>query len=1024
MWRSGDRKMLAGKELPQARTWKLGPSTPSKDMEKQVPTRMDSFHAIHKLPTGDSPYVRAKHVQLVDKDPNKAISLFWAAINIGDRVNSALKDMAIVMKQVDRAEEAIEAVKSFRHLCSTDAQESLDNVLLDLYKRCNRVDEQIVLLEHKLKLIEDGLAFGGKKTKIARSQGKKFHVSIDQERARLLGNLAWAYIQQEKYHTAEALYRKALCIEPDKNKQCNLAICLMQTGRISEARSLLERIQPSSLDSDKRGPDSYMKSFERACEMLAGLECQSMNGAIGTKIQRSSSASSITGILNSPGSGGAKKNCGLQVQKELMEAEMQWSSCSSTLSRILNSTGPISGYQNHGTGIETELIKTEIRRSSSSSALNGILNSPAPINRNQSHGKIASGNRNRWRDGDYGEEIRFPDNVFGNLRWENDGDDGKMLHSPPPVMGNLDSSAYINQNQNHRVLGSGGSRWGNDSDEEQLFSDEKMNSYDTPNRLPTSNDGSLYAGAYPWVGNNGVEEEGFADENLNSNLPTELPTTKCIADSSPILIRGHLKTTIPAPRTTHSQSAIVGNWRGADGLPVLTRGNSKHPSQELLSTQSSIDGDWRQRADDLPVPVQGNLNHPTQELPITQSQSSNSSPVLLPANSKLLPQQYTAAHLPPSVDEDWRRRAGIPCNSNGRRSADCAAEKRPDVVNNLNPCGPSEPVLVVNPQAGTAFQKPSGGLPASSTAGNSNCMPGISVIGSRRQADCNEKQAFEVVGSPLAIRISRTLEPQNMIGRFPGSVNGNLTHKSDVSVIGSRRWADMVEEEEEVDKLSTSITGNLKVAHHPSAFSCGKTWAEMVDEEEEEEALAISKLNLEADGKQMTRPISQWGNSWNDMFPDENLNANIMRCIPPRPSIQSPSVLPPPQKHQELLQDYNFSQQKLVTVNLKEGLETPPYSTPNETPPYSTPNTDNDASSHQRKSLFSAGLDRNPSARRSLSFEPQQKQDPKPDYSSTLTKIFDVDDYSYLQAIGSGSKRRGNRLRVFQEMTLPDSPRA
>ena len=72
--------------------------------------------------------------QLVDKDPEKAIPLFWAAINAGDRVDSALKDMAIVMKQQNRAEEAIEAIKSLRHRCSDQAQESLDNILLDLYK--------------------------------------------------------------------------------------------------------------------------------------------------------------------------------------------------------------------------------------------------------------------------------------------------------------------------------------------------------------------------------------------------------------------------------------------------------------------------------------------------------------------------------------------------------------------------------------------------------------------------------------------------------------------------------------------------------------------------------------------------------------------------------------------------------------------------------------------------------------------------------------------------------------------------
>ncbi len=42
--------------------------------------------------------------------------------------------MAVVMKQQDRAEEAVEAIKSFRDRCSKQAQESLDNVLIDLYK--------------------------------------------------------------------------------------------------------------------------------------------------------------------------------------------------------------------------------------------------------------------------------------------------------------------------------------------------------------------------------------------------------------------------------------------------------------------------------------------------------------------------------------------------------------------------------------------------------------------------------------------------------------------------------------------------------------------------------------------------------------------------------------------------------------------------------------------------------------------------------------------------------------------------
>ena len=70
----------------------------------------------------------------MERDHEGAIVWFWKAINAGDRVESSLKDMAVVMKQLDRTEEAIEAIKSFRCLCSKSAQESLDNVLIDLLK--------------------------------------------------------------------------------------------------------------------------------------------------------------------------------------------------------------------------------------------------------------------------------------------------------------------------------------------------------------------------------------------------------------------------------------------------------------------------------------------------------------------------------------------------------------------------------------------------------------------------------------------------------------------------------------------------------------------------------------------------------------------------------------------------------------------------------------------------------------------------------------------------------------------------
>ncbi|XP_010439760.1 PREDICTED: protein SULFUR DEFICIENCY-INDUCED 1 [Camelina sativa] len=227
----------------------------------------EMFHVIHKVPSGDTPYVKAKHAQLIEKNPEMAIVWFWKAINTGDRVDSALKDMAVVMKQLDRSEEAIEAIKSFRPRCSKNSQDSLDNVLIDLYKKCGRMEEQVELLKRKLRQIYQGEAFNGKPTKTARSHGKKFQVTVQQEISRLLGNLGWAYMQQAKYLSAEAVYRKAKMVEPDANKSCNLAMCLIKQGRFDEGRSVLDEV----LESRVLGADDC-RTRQRADELLSELE--------------------------------------------------------------------------------------------------------------------------------------------------------------------------------------------------------------------------------------------------------------------------------------------------------------------------------------------------------------------------------------------------------------------------------------------------------------------------------------------------------------------------------------------------------------------------------------------------------------------------------------------------------------------------------------------------------------------------------------------------------------------------------
>ncbi|RZS09277.1 hypothetical protein BHM03_00040339 [Ensete ventricosum] len=290
-----------------------------------------SFHVVHKIPAGEGPYVRAKHLQLVEKDLEASILWFWKAINERDRVDSALKDMAVVMKQQDQAEEAVEAIKSFRHLCSNHSQDSLDNLLIDLYKvpitnfahrerereralllpfflfeidtdgafgaqKCGKVEEQIVMLKQKLRMIYMGKAFNGKTTKTARSHGKKFQVSIKQETARLLvyslslslyftatlflpssnilaaaGNLGWAYMQQANYMAAEAVYRKAQMIEPNANNGCNLGVCLINQGRYDEARSIVTTVVDRGFSSATAAAVDR-KALQRAKKLLAEID--------------------------------------------------------------------------------------------------------------------------------------------------------------------------------------------------------------------------------------------------------------------------------------------------------------------------------------------------------------------------------------------------------------------------------------------------------------------------------------------------------------------------------------------------------------------------------------------------------------------------------------------------------------------------------------------------------------------------------------------------------------------------------
>lgn len=92
-------------------------------------------------------------------------------------------------------------------------------------------------------------------------------------------------MQQNNYIEAEEAYRRALLLAPDNNKMCNLGICLMKQGRISEAKENLRRVKPAVADGP-RGVDSHLKAYERAQQMLRDLESEMMNRG-GDRVEQS-----------------------------------------------------------------------------------------------------------------------------------------------------------------------------------------------------------------------------------------------------------------------------------------------------------------------------------------------------------------------------------------------------------------------------------------------------------------------------------------------------------------------------------------------------------------------------------------------------------------------------------------------------------------------------------------------------------------------------------------------------------------
>jgi hypothetical protein len=62
-------------------------------------------------------------------------------------------------------------------------------VHVPVLQRAGRIEDEIEMLQSKLRRMDEGIAFNGKRTKTARTQGKKVQITVEQERSRWISQL-------------------------------------------------------------------------------------------------------------------------------------------------------------------------------------------------------------------------------------------------------------------------------------------------------------------------------------------------------------------------------------------------------------------------------------------------------------------------------------------------------------------------------------------------------------------------------------------------------------------------------------------------------------------------------------------------------------------------------------------------------------------------------------------------------------------------------------------------------------------
>ena len=168
------------------------------------------------LPRDNGPFAQAKRAQLIDQDFEAAEKLLRQAIDCNDRLESAVKDLASLLQQQGRAEDAIALLES-----NSDRNKdgSYDNMLATQYQHANRHDDAIRILK---RLIE--------------------RATKPSQASPLLKRMAFSYFKCAKYKDAERVLGELLSKNPNDQTAARWLASLedaRSAGNYAEAEEII-----------------------------------------------------------------------------------------------------------------------------------------------------------------------------------------------------------------------------------------------------------------------------------------------------------------------------------------------------------------------------------------------------------------------------------------------------------------------------------------------------------------------------------------------------------------------------------------------------------------------------------------------------------------------------------------------------------------------------------------------------------------------------------------------------------------